>query len=100
MTEIVAPVKNLRVFTVDTVLLSDAGAYIAQELGYALAWGNEWMSQLTDAGVAVDEAAKRIKFNMGITSNYFMEIAKFRAARMLWAQIVKQYQPECDCACK
>ena len=100
LTEIVAPVKNLRVFTVDTVLLSDAGAYIAQELGYALAWGNEWMSQLTDAGVAVDEAAKRIKFNMGITSNYFMEIAKFRAARMLWAQIVKQYQPECDCACK
>ena len=100
MTKIVAPVKNLRVFTVDTVLLSDAGAYIAQELGYALAWGNEWMSQLTDAGVAVDEAAKRIKFNMGITSNYFMEIAKFRAARMLWAQIVKQYQPECDCACK
>ena len=98
--EIVAPVKKLRVFTVDTVLLSDAGAYIAQELGYALAWGNEWMSQLTDAGVAVDEAAKRIKFNMGITSNYFMEIAKFRAARMLWAQIVKQYQPECDCACK
>ena len=43
LTEIVAPVKNLRVFTVDTVLLSDAGAYIAQELGYALAWGNEWM---------------------------------------------------------
>lgn len=100
LAEVVAPVKGLRVFTVDTVLLSDAGAYIAQELGYALAWGNEWMSQLTDAGVAVDEAAKRIKFNMGITSNYFMEIAKFRAARMLWAQIVKQYQPECDCACK
>ena len=100
LSEVVAPVKGLRVFTVDTVLLSDAGAYIAQELGYALAWGNEWMTQLTDAGVAVDEAAKRIKFNMGITSNYFMEIAKFRAARMLWAQIVKQYQPECDCACK
>ncbi len=97
---IVAPVKNLRVFTADTQLLSDAGAYITQELGYALAWGNEWMAQLTDAGLSVDEAAKRIKFNMGITSNYFMELAKFRAARMLWAQIVKQYAPECDCACK
>ncbi len=100
LVEIAAPVKNLRIFTVDTALFSDAGAYIAQELGYALAWGNEWMSQLTDAGVPVDEAAKRIKFNMGITSNYFMEIAKFRAARMLWAQIVKQYGPKCDCACK
>lgn len=96
----VAPVKNLRVFTVDTQLLSDAGAYITQELGYALAWGNEWMAELTDAGLSVDEAAKRIKFNMGITSNYFMELAKFRAGRMLWAQIVKQYGPECDCACK
>ena len=97
---VVAPVKNLRVFTVDTQLLSDAGAYITQELGYALAWGNEWMAELTDAGLSVDEAAKRIKFNMGITSNYFMELAKFRAGRMLWAQIVKQYGPECDCACK
>ncbi|MCF0209270.1 MAG: methylmalonyl-CoA mutase small subunit, partial [Bacteroidaceae bacterium] len=46
------------------------------------------------------EAGKRIKFNMGVSDNYFMEIAKFRAARMLWAQIVKQFEPKCDCACK
>ncbi|MDE6085710.1 MAG: methylmalonyl-CoA mutase small subunit, partial [Muribaculaceae bacterium] len=58
------------------------------------------LTSLTDAGLKVDEVAKRIKFNMGISSNYFMELAKFRAGRMLWAQIVKQYQPECDCACK
>ncbi|MGM9834042.1 MAG: methylmalonyl-CoA mutase small subunit [Candidatus Limisoma sp.] len=100
LAEIAAPVKGLKIFTVDSVLLSDAGAYIAQEIGMALAWGNEWMAQLTEAGLTADEAAKRIKFNMGISSNYFMEIAKFRAARMLWAQIVKQYNPECDCACK
>lgn len=97
---IVAPVKNLRVFTVDSVMLSDAGAYISQELGYALSWGNEWMAQLTEAGISADEAAKRIKFNMGISSNYFMEIAKFRAARWLWAEIVAAYNPECKCACK
>ena len=45
-------------------------------------------------------AAKKIKFNFGISSNYFMEIAKFRAARMLWANIVKEYKPVCprtDC---
>ena len=53
-----------------------------------------------DAGVDVDLAAKSIKFNMGVSENYFMEIAKFRAARLLWAQIVKQYEPKCDCACK
>ena len=37
---------------------------------------------------------------MGVSENYFMEIAKFRAARLLWAQIVKQYEPQCDCACQ
>ncbi len=96
----VADVKNLHVLAVDTFMLNNAGAYIYQELGYALAWGNEWMNMLTDAGIDSDEVARRIKFNMGISSNYFMEIAKFRAARMLWAQIVKQYQPKCDCSCK
>ena len=95
-----APVKQLRVLSVDSVMLCNAGAYIYQELGYALAWGNEWMACLTDAGFKADEVARRIKFNMGISTIYFMEIAKFRAARQLWAQIVKQYGPECDCACK
>ncbi len=91
---------QFRCITVNTVALNNAGAYIVQELGYALAWGNEYLQQLVDAGVDVDLAAKNIKFNMGISENYFMELAKFRAARMLWAQIVKQYEPKCDCACK
>ena len=75
-------------------MLCNAGAYIYQELGYALSWGAEWMTMLTEAGVKADEAARRIKFNMGVSMNYFMEIAKMRAARMLWAQIVEQYKPE------
>ena len=91
---------QFRCITVNTLALNNAGAYIVQELGYALAWGNEYLQQLVDAGVDVDLAAKKIKFNMGISENYFMELAKFRAARMLWAQIVKQYEPKCDCACK
>ena len=95
-----ADVKGLRVLAVNSDKLCNAGAYIYQELGYALSWGNEWLGMLTDAGVDATEVAKNIKFNMGISSNYFMEIAKFRAARMLWAQIVKQYEPKCDCACK
>ena len=94
------PVKGLRVLSVDSILLNNAGAYIYQELGYALAWGNEWMAMMTEAGFSAAEVAHRIKFNMGISTIYFMEIAKFRAARQLWAQIVKQYGPECDCACK
>ena len=91
---------NFRGVVVHSDTLNNAGAYIVQELGYALAWGNEYLQQLTDAGVDVDTAAKSIKFNMGVSENYFMEIAKFRAARLLWAQIVKQYEPQCDCACK
>ncbi|MBR2101141.1 MAG: methylmalonyl-CoA mutase small subunit [Prevotella sp.] len=91
---------NFRCINVNSVSLNNAGAYIVQELGYALAWGNEYMQQLTDAGIDADLAAKSIKFNMGISENYFMELAKFRAARLLWAQIVKQYEPKCDCACK
>ena len=91
---------NFRCITVNAVNLSNKGAYCMQELGYALAWGNEYMQQLTDAGVDATLAAKKIKFNMGISENYFMEIAKFRAGRMLWAEIVKQYEPKCDCACQ
>ena len=91
---------NFRCIAVNSVSLNNSGAYIIQELGYALAWGNEYLQQLVDAGVEPTLAASKIKFNMGISENYFMEIAKFRAARMLWAQIVKQYEPKRDCACK
>lgn len=92
--DVVNIVPELRVLAVDSYMFCDAGAYIFQELGYALAWGAEWLTMLTDAGVKADEVARRIKFNMGVSSNYFMEIAKFRAARMVWAQIVEQYKPE------
>jgi methylmalonyl-CoA mutase len=95
-----ADVKGLRVLTVDSAMLTNAGAYIFQELGYALTWGAEWLTLLTDAGLTVDQVAQRIKFDMGVSTNYFMELAKFRAGRMLWAQIVKQYEPKCDCSCK
>ena len=98
--DVVKDVKGLRVLAVDSIMFNNAGAYIFQELGYALAWGAEWLAMLTEAGIAVDCIAKRIKFNMGISSNYFMELAKFRAARMLWAQIVEQFKPECKCSCK
>ncbi|MDE6341888.1 MAG: methylmalonyl-CoA mutase small subunit [Muribaculaceae bacterium] len=97
--EAVKPVAGLSCFAVDSFLLNNAGAYITQELGYALAWGAEWMTLMTEAGLTPCEVAKRIKFNMGISSNYFMELAKFRAARMLWAEIVKAYGAEEEC-CK
>lgn len=100
LVEIMAALPKYRCITVNALELNNAGSYIAQELGYALAWGNEYLNALIEAGVSADDAAKKIKFNFGISSNYFLEIAKFRAARMLWANIVKEYNPACDCACK
>ena len=98
--EALKELPGYRCITVNSVQLNNAGAYIYQELGYALAWGNEYLNQMVEMGVEPTLAAKNIKFNMGVSENYFMEIAKFRAARMLWAQIVKQYEPKCDCACQ
>ena len=99
MFETVKDVPALRCFSVDSYMLGNAGAYITQELGYALAWGAQYLTALTDAGLEAGAVAKRIKFNMNISSNYFMEIAKFRAGRMLWAEIVKAYEPKADNCC-
>jgi methylmalonyl-CoA mutase len=53
-----------------------------------------------EAGLSIDRAANLIRFSMAVSSNYFMEIAKFRAARLLWAGIVAHYNPEKECAGK
>lgn len=85
--------SSFKVLAVNAYLLNDAGSYITQELAYALAWGNELMNRLLEKGINAGLIAKKIKFNFGIGSDYFMEIAKFRAARWLWAEIVKAYGP-------
>ena len=96
---IVEKAPGLRCLAVNAEVLNNAGCFIFQELGYALSWGAQWMTLLTEAGVKPSVVANRIKFNMGVSSNYFMELAKFRAARMLWAQIADKYQPieKADC---
>lgn len=88
-----------RCIAVNSAKLCNSGAYITQELGYALAWGNDYLHAATEAGIPAETVACNIKFNMGISSNFFMEIAKFRAARMLWAKIVQQYTTCKEC-CK
>ena len=100
LVKVLAPFPKFRCIAVNSLKLNNAGAYIYQELGYALVWGNYYLNALVEAGIPVDLAARKIKFNFGISSNYFMEIAKFRAARMLWADIVKAYGPTEECACK
>lgn len=90
---------NFRVLNVNATKFNNAGAYIYQELGFALANGNEILSKLVEKGLDATLVAKKIKFNFGIGSNYFMEVAKFRAARWLWAEIVKAYTPNAECGC-
>ena len=91
---------GFRVLSVNGSIFNNAGSNIVQELGFALAEANDLMAKLSDRGVKADVVAKNIAFNFAVSGNYFMEIAKIRAARMLWAEIVKQYNPECECACK
>ncbi|GHV55715.1 methylmalonyl-CoA mutase small subunit [Bacteroidia bacterium] len=94
-----AELGKFKILAVNAYQFNNAGSFITQELGYALAWGNELLHRLTEAGIDPTLAAKKIKFNFGIGSNYFMEIAKFRAARWLWAEIVNAYQPTCKNDC-
>lgn len=99
MVKAAASLPRFRVLSVNAHQLSDSGAFIYQELGYALANANQLLSKLVEAGLDTTLVAKKIKFNFGIGSNYFMEIAKFRAARWLWAEIVNAYQPKCNHDC-
>ena len=89
--EAIRPLPGFRVLTVNALNINNAGAYIYQELGYALSWGAELLDKLSEAGFSIEELTSRIKFVFGVGSNYFMELAKFRAARWLWAEIVGAY---------
>ncbi|MFC1733354.1 methylmalonyl-CoA mutase [candidate division KSB1 bacterium] len=73
--------------------MQEAGATADIELAYTLADGLEYLRTGVDAGLDIDAFAPRISFFWGVGLNHFMEIAKMRAARMLWAKIVKQFNP-------
>ena len=74
--------------------MQEAGATADIELAYTLADGLEYLRAGINAGMDIDAFAPRLSFFWGISMNYFMEIAKMRAARMLWARIVKQFNPK------
>ena len=74
--------------------MQEAGATADIELAYTLADGLEYIRAGINAGMTVDQFAPRLSFFWGVGMNHFMEIAKMRAARMLWAKIVKQFDPK------
>jgi len=90
-------IKRLPLFrpiTVNGHYFQNSGSTLVQELGFSLAAANEYLASLTGKGFIVDTLAPRMIFHFACGPNYFMEIAKFRAARLLWAKIVEQYHPE------
>jgi methylmalonyl-CoA mutase len=74
--------------------MQEAGATADIELGYTLANGLEYVRTGLKAGLDIDSFAPRLSFFWGIGMNYFMEVAKMRAARILWAKLMKQFQPK------
>ena len=76
--------------------MQEAGATADIELAYTLANGLQYLRTGLQAGLDIDSFAPRLSFFWGIGINYFMEIAKMRAARMLWAKLVKQFNPQND----
>jgi len=72
--------------------MHEAGATAVQELGFTLADGVEYVRTALDRGLAIDDFAPRLSFFFGIGMNFFMEIAKLRAARLLWAQLMTSFE--------
>ncbi len=92
--------KHIRVCTVQGSYFANSGSTIVEELAFSLAAGHDYIVRLMEEGLSVDQIARKMRFELSVSSNYFMEIAKFRAGRMLWANIVKGYNPERECAGK
>jgi methylmalonyl-CoA mutase len=88
--------KKFRIINVNGLALHNAGATIIQELGYALGIAGEYIAYLSEKGVPVHEITSKLQFTLSVGTNYFMEIAKIRAIRLLWSTIVDQYNPQCD----
>ena len=82
---------NISSIAVQSHAFHNAGANIIQELSIALGAGLEYMNALTDAGLTAEQAAKQIVFSISVGSRYFLEIAKIRALRVLWANVLKEY---------
>lgn len=96
----VEEMPNFKLINVNGIVLHNAGSTIVQELGYTLALANEYLAFCTEKGVNVEKAASRMQLTLSVGSNYFMEIAKLRAIRLLWSTMVEQYHPKCPCAYK
>jgi methylmalonyl-CoA mutase len=89
-----ASLPHFRTININVSNFNNAGADIVQELAFGISMGSEYLTQLTQRGTGVDLAASKIRFSFGIGSNYFPEIAKLRAARLLWSVVTNGFHPD------
>jgi len=82
---------DLDTIAIHTHIYHDAGANAAQELAIAMATGVTYISEMLDRGLDIDTIAQTIRFFVSIGENFFMEIAKVRAIKMMWAQIIREF---------
>jgi methylmalonyl-CoA mutase len=82
---------EIRTIGIDVSVYQNAGASATLELALAMATAVEYINQLQDRNLNIDDIAQQMRFTFGIGSHFFMEVAKFRAARLLWAKIVQEF---------
>lgn len=83
--------KNFRIIRVKGEVFHNSGSGIVQELAFSLAQGVEYLDTFIEKGIEAEFAAEKMRFSFAVGSNYFMEIAKFRAARYLWTAILEAH---------
>jgi len=88
-----SPLPGFKAININTSNFCNAGSDLVQELGFAISMGAEYVSQLIDRGISADVAASTIRFSFGTGSNFFPEIAKLRAARLLWSAVMNGFMP-------
>jgi methylmalonyl-CoA mutase len=93
LTERSSVFPNLRTINLCASNFGNAGADIVQELAFGISMGSEYLSQLTDRGLSSSYTASKIRFSFGVGSSYFQEIAKLRAARLLWSAVLNGFDP-------
>lgn len=94
-----AEFPNLRIIEVRASNFHNAGSTSVQELAYAISIANEYLDQLTDRDLSIQEITKKLGFTFAVGSNYFFELAKFRAARGLWSRVLEAYDKEAALNC-
>ena len=85
-------IPGFKVITINGHYFQNAGSSLVQELAFSLASASEYLACLTGRGSPIDGVAPYMQFSLAIGPNYFMEIAKLRAARLLWTRMAKQYE--------